>query len=123
MGNTIFFVGIVFIFFLAVEFIMMGAFQASSSTMTRRILGSFCRIFLVTFILAYLLLTGLFLFVGVDLLMDGEVSKGLSLLLSAVIVAVCVYVWLIRRWVKHIMALCQPPGLWNKILPQLAHAG
>ena len=100
MGNTIFFVGIVFIFFLAVEFIMMGAFQASSSTMTRRILGSFCRIFLVTFILAYLLLTGLFLFVGVDLLMDGEVSKGLSLLLSAVIVAVCVYVWLIRRWVK-----------------------
>ena len=102
LGNTIFFVGIVFIFFLAVEFIMMGAFQASSSTMTRRILGSFCRIFLVTFILAYLLLTGLFLFVGVDLLMDGEVSKGLSLLLSAVIVAVCVYVWLIRRWVKHI---------------------
>lgn len=102
MGNTIFFVGIVFIFFLAVEFIMMGAFQASSSTMTRRILGSFCRIFLVTFILAYLLLTGLFLFAGVDLLMDGEVSKGLSLLLSAVIVAVCVYVWLIRRWVKHI---------------------
>lgn len=102
MGNTIFFVGIIFIFFLAVEFIMMGAFQVSRSTMTRRILGSFCRIFLVTFILAYLLLTGLFLFVGVDLLMDGEVSKGLSLLLSAVIVAVCVYVWLIRGWIKHI---------------------
>ena len=102
MGNTIFFVGIIFIFFLTVELIMMGAFQASRSTMTRRILGSFCRFFLVTFILAYLLLTGLFLFVGVDLFMEGEVSKGLSLLLSAVIVAVCVYVWLIRGWIKHI---------------------
>lgn len=102
MGNTIFFVGIIFIFFLAVELIMMGAFQASRSTMTRRILGSFCRFFLVTFILAYLLLTGLFLFVGVDLFMEGEISKGLSLLLSAVIVAVCVYVWLIRGWIKHI---------------------
>ena len=101
MGNTIFFVFIVFIFFLVVEFIMMGAFQASSSTMTRRILGSFCRFFLVTFILAYLLLTGLLLLVGVDLLLDGEISKGISLLLSAVIVAVCVYVWLIRGWIKH----------------------
>ena len=101
MGNTIFFVGIIFIFFLVVEFIMMGAFQASSSTMTRRILGSFCRFFLVTFILAYLLLTGLLLLVGVDLLLDGEISKGISLLLSAVIVAVCVYVWLIRGWIKH----------------------
>ena len=100
MGNTIFLVGIVFIFFLAVEFIMMGAFQASSSTMTRRVLGSFCRIFLT--ILAYLLLTGLFLFVGIVLLVDGEISKGISLLLSAVIVAVCVYVWLIRGWIKHI---------------------
>ena len=102
MGNTIFFVGINFIFFLAVEFIMMGAFQASSSIMTKRILGSFCRIFLVIFILAYLLLTGLLLFVGVNRLMDGEISKGISLLLSAVIVAVCVYVWLIRGWLKHI---------------------
>ena len=101
MGNTIFFVGIIFIFFLVVEFIMMGAFQASRSTMTRRILGSFCRFFLVTFILAYLLLTGLLLLVGVDLLLDGEISKGISLLLSAVIVAVCVYVLLISGWIKH----------------------
>ena len=94
MGNTIFFVVILFIFFLAIEFIIMGAFQASSSTKTRRILGSFCRIFLATCILAYLLLTGLLLLVG-------EISKGISLLLSAVIVAVCVYVWLIRGWIKH----------------------
>lgn len=101
MGNTIFFVVILFIFFLAIEFIMMGAFQASSSTKTRRVLGSFCRIFLATCILAYLLLTGLLLLVGVDLLLDGEISKGISLLLSAVIVAVCVYVWLIRGWIKH----------------------
>lgn len=102
MGNTIFFVVILFIFFLAIEFIIMGAIQASSSTKTRRILGSFCRIFLATCILAYLLLTGLLLLVGVDLLLDGEISKGISLLLSAVIVAVCVYVWLIRGWIKHI---------------------
>ena len=102
MGDTIFFVVIHFIFFLAIEFIIMGAFQASSSTKTRRGLGSFCRIFLATCILAYLLLVGLFLFVGVDLLMAGEVSKGISLLLSAVIVAVCVYVWLICGWIKHI---------------------
>lgn len=102
MGNTIFFVVILFVFFLAIEFIMMGAFQASSSTKTRSILGSFCRIFLITCILAYLLLVGLFLFVGVDLLLNGQISKGISLLLSAAIVAVCVYVWLIRGWIKHI---------------------
>lgn len=102
MGNTIFFVVILFVFFLAIEFIMMGAFQASSSTKPRSILGSFCRIFLITCILAYLLLVGLFLFVGVDLLLNGQISKGISLLLSAVIVAVCVYVWLIRGWIKHI---------------------
>lgn len=102
MGNTIFFAGIVFIFFLAIEFIMMGAFQASNSTKAKGTLGKLCRAFLAICILAYLLLIGFFLFVGVDLLMDGEVSKGLSLLLSAVIVAVCVYVWLIRGWIKHI---------------------
>lgn len=106
MGNTIFFAGIVFIFFLAIEFIMMGAFQASNSTKAKGTLGKLCRAFLAICILAYLLLIGLFLFVGVDLLIDGEISKGISVLLSAIVVAACVYVWLIRGWVKHIKGKC-----------------
>ena len=102
MGNTIFFAVIVFAFFLAVEYIMMGAFQASGSTKTKRILGGVCRVFLAVCIVAYLVLIGLFLFVGADLLMEGEIEKGISLLLSAVVVAACVYVWLVRRWIQRI---------------------
>lgn len=102
MGNTIFSAVIVFAFFLAVEYIMMGAFQAAGFTKTKRILGGVCRAFLAVCIVAYLVLIGLFLFVEADLLMEGEIEKGISLLLSAVVVAACVYVWLVRRWIQRI---------------------
>ena len=42
------------------------------------------------------------LFIGGDLLLQGEISKGISVLLFSVIIAVCVYVWLIRGWIKPV---------------------
>lgn len=38
MGNKIFFVLGAFVFFLVLEFVMMGAFQAVGSTKTKRVL-------------------------------------------------------------------------------------
>lgn len=57
---------------------------------------------LAILIVGYLLLVGMSLFIGGDLLLQGEISKGISVLLYSVIIAVCVYVWLIRGWIKHI---------------------
>ena len=102
MGNKIFFVLGAFVFFLVLEFVMMGAFQAVGSTKTKMVLRTLCQAFLVILIVGYILLVGMSLFIGGDLLLQGEMSKGISVLLFSVIIAVCVYVWLIRGWIKHI---------------------
>lgn len=102
MGNKIFFVLGAFVFFLVLEFVMMGAFQAVGSTKTKRVLRTLCQAFLVILIVGYILLVGMSLFIGGDLLLQGEMSKGISVLLFSVIIVVCVYVWLIRGWIKHI---------------------
>ena len=93
MGNKIFFVLGAFVFFLVLEFVMMGAFQAVGSTKTKRVLRTLCQAFLVILIVGYILLVGMSLFIGGDLLLQGEMSKGISVLLFSVIIAVCVYVW------------------------------
>lgn len=102
MGGEIFFLVIAFVVFLALEFAMIGAFQLSSSTRTKKVLGSLCRVVLGICIIGYLLLVALFLFVGIDLILNGERSRGVSLLFSAMVMAVCVYIWLIRGWIKKI---------------------
>ena len=102
MGDKIFIILGFFVFFLVVEFVMMGAFQAVGSTKTKRVLRTLCQAFLAILIVGYLLLVGMSLFIGGDLLLQGEISKGISVLLYSVIIAVCVYVWLIRGWIKHI---------------------
>lgn len=61
-----------------------------------------CRVVLIACIIGYLLVVGISLFVGVDLLLKGEMSKGISVLTFAIIIAVCIYVWLVRGSVKHI---------------------
>ena len=100
MGNTIFFILIIFAFFLVIEFIMMGAFQ--SSNLTKTILSILCHAILVVCIVAYLLLAGLSLYIGFNFLLTGDTSKEISVLLFAITIAVCVYVWLIKGWAKHI---------------------
>lgn len=102
MGNTIFFILIVFAFFLVIEFVMMGAFRSSNSTKGKTILRVLCRVILAICIVAYLSLAGLSLYIGFDLILAGETGKGISVLLFAIVIAVCVYIWLIRGWVKHI---------------------
>ena len=102
MSNAIFFILIPFAFFLVIEFVMAGAFQSSNSTKGKIILGVLGRAILAICIVAYLLLAGLSLYIGFDLLLTGEPSKGISLLFFAIIIAVCVYIWLIKGWVKHI---------------------
>ena len=47
MGNTIFFILIIFAFFLVIEFIMMGAFQSSNLTKGKTILSILCQVILV----------------------------------------------------------------------------
>ena len=105
MGNTIFFILIIFAFFLVIEFIMMGAFQSSNITKGKTILSILCQVILVVCIVAYLLLAGLSPYIGFDFLLTGDTSKGISVLLFAIVIAVCVYVWLIRGWVKRIKEL------------------
>ncbi len=50
MGNRLFILFILFAFFLAMEFIMMGAFRLSNSTRAPKIIGIMCRVFLGLFI-------------------------------------------------------------------------
>ena len=102
MGNTIFFLLIIFVFFLVTECIMMGIFQSSNATKGKTILSVLCRAILTIYIAAYLLLAGLSLYIGFDFLFVGETSNGISALLFAIVIAVCVYIWLIRGWVKRI---------------------
>ena len=102
MGGTIFIVLIIFAFLLVMEFVMVGAVQSLNSTKGKTILSVLCRAILAVCIVAYLLLVGLSLYIGFDFLLTGDTSKGISVLLFAIVIAVCIYMWLIRGWVKHI---------------------
>lgn len=105
MGNTIFFLFILFAFFLVMELVMLGAFQLSKSTKAKKVIGIMCRAFLGLFIIGYLALVVLCVVVGVDLISKGEISQGISMFFFAVLIAVCVYIWLIRGWVKRIKGM------------------
>lgn len=105
MGNTIFFLFILFAFFLVMELVMLGAFQLSKSTKAKKVIGIMCRAFLGLFIIGYLALVVLCVVVGIDLISKGEISQGISMFFFAVLIAVCVYIWLIREWVKRIKGM------------------
>ena len=64
MGDKIFIILGFFVFFLVVEFVMMGAFQAVGSIKTKRVLRTLCQAFLAILIVGYLLLVGMSLFTG-----------------------------------------------------------
>lgn len=102
MGNTIFFILIIFAFFLVMELVKMGAFQSSKSTKAKKFISIMCQAFLWLFIIGYLALVMLCVVVGVDFIFKGEIGQGISVFFFAVLIAVCVYIWLIRGWVKHI---------------------
>ena len=105
MSSKILFLFVVFLFFIGVEFILFGVCRGSSSTNKVKMLRTICRVILGTIIIAYILLIGLFLWVGVDMLLNNNVSQGVSVLASGVIMGVCVYFWLIRGWIKHMKKL------------------
>ena len=102
MGNAIFFILINFAFFLVMELVMMGAFQLSKSTKAKKVVGIMCRAFLGLFIVCYLALVVLCVIVGIDLIFKGEIGQGISMFFFAVLIAACVYIWLITGWVKRI---------------------
>lgn len=101
MRNFIFLVG-AFVFFLFIEFVMMEAHQASPSTRGKKILIFFSRAILLFLILAYLLLVCASLFIGINLLLNGKTKDGVSVLLFSIIIAVCVYFWLIKGFIDRI---------------------
>ena len=102
MGNAIFFILTNFAFFLVMELVMMGAFQLSKSTKAKKVIGIMCRAFLGLFIIVYLALVVLCVVVCIDLIFKGEIGQGISMFFFAVLIAVCVYIWLITGWVKYI---------------------
>ena len=101
MSSKILFLFVAFLLFIGVEFILFGVFRGSPSTNKEKVIRTICRVILGTIIIAYTLLIGLFLWVGVDMSLNGNVSQGISVLASGAIMGVCVYFWLIRGWVKH----------------------
>ena len=105
MGNTIFFLFLLFAFFLVMELVMLGAFQLSKSSKAKKVIGIMCRAFLGLFIIGYLALVVLCVVVGVDLISKGEISQSISMFFFAVLIAVCVYIWLIRGWIKRIKGM------------------
>lgn len=102
MWNAIFFILINFAFFLVMELVMKGAFQSSKSTKAKKVIGVMCQAFLGLFIIGYLALVVLCAVVGVDLISKGEIGQGISVFFFAVLIAVCVCIWLITGRVKHI---------------------
>ena len=102
MGNAVFFLLMNLAFFLVMELVMMGAFQSSKSTKAKKVVGIMCQAFLGLFIIGYLALVVLCAAVGIDLISKGEIGQGISMLFFAVLIAVCVFIWLITGWVKHI---------------------
>ncbi len=102
MSNTIFFLFAVSLFFIGMEFIVLGAFRVSRSNQRDKAIQIICRVILGTIIIAYILLMGLFLYVGVDMMLSRKAEQGVSVLVSGAIMEMCVYFWLIRSWIKHI---------------------
>ena len=102
MGNAIFFIVMNFAFFLVMELVMMGAFQSSKSTKAKKVIGIMCKAFLGLFLIGYLALVVLCVVVGIDLISKGEIGQGISVFFFAVLIAVCVCIWLITGRVKHI---------------------
>ncbi len=102
MWNAIFFILINFAFFLVMELVMKGAFQSSKSTKAKKVIGVMCQAFLGLFIIGYLALVVLCAVVGIDLISKGEIGQGISVFFFAVLIAVCVCIWLITGRVKHI---------------------
>ena len=101
MSSKILFLLVASLFFIGAEFILFGVCRGSQSTNTEKVIRTICRVILGTIIIAYILLIGLFLWVGVDMILNSNVSQGVSVLASGAIMGVCVYFWLIRGWVKH----------------------
>ena len=81
---------------------MKGAFQSSKSTKAKKVIGIMCRAFLGLFIIVYLALVVLCAVVGNDHISNGEIGQGISVFFFAVLIAVCVCIWLITGRVKHI---------------------
>lgn len=102
MGNKIFIILIMFVFFLIMEIVMLGAFQLSHATGAKKIIGIMCRVFLVLFIIGYLGFVVLCIIVGCDFFSKGEIGQGISMFFFAALIAVCIYVWLIKGWIKRI---------------------
>ena len=101
MHSKIAFLLVVFLFFIGIEFILFGVCRGSPSTNRERVIRMICRVILGTILIAYILLIGLFLYVGGDMILSGAIEQGISVLASGGILGVCVYFWLIRGWVKH----------------------
>ena len=74
----------------------------SKSTKAKKVVGIMCRAFLGLFIVCYLALVVLCVIVGIDLIFKGEIGQGISMFFFAVLIAACVYIWLITGWVKRI---------------------
>lgn len=102
MGDKIFVILIVFVFFLIMELVMLGAFRLSNSTGAKKIIGIMCRVFLGLFIIGYIGFVALCIIVGFDFFAKGEIGQGISMFFFAVLIAVCVYIWLIKGWIKRI---------------------
>ena len=102
MGDKIFVILIVFAFFLIMELVMLGAFRLSNSTGAKKIIGIMCRVFLGLFIIGYIGFVALCIIVGFDFFANGELGQGISMFFFAALIAVCIYVWLIKGWIKRI---------------------
>lgn len=102
MSDKIFFLFILFVLFLIMELIMIGAFQLSNSTKAKKVIGILCRAFLGLFIIGYVALVTLCIVVGIDFISREEIRQGVSMFFFAALIAICVYVWLIRGWIKRI---------------------
>ncbi len=102
MSNTIIFLFVVSLFFIGIEFILLGACRRSQATKKAQRVRTICRVILGTLIIAYILLIGFFLYVGADMTLSGNAGQGISVLVSGAIMGVCVYFWLIRGWIKYV---------------------
>ncbi len=100
MSNIIF-LFVVFLFFIGIEFILFGVCRGSQLTNKGKVIRTICRVILGTLIIAYIVLIGLFLYVGAGMILSDKAGQGISVLASGAIMGVCVYFWLIRGWIKH----------------------
>ena len=101
MSSKILFLIVAFLTFIGIEFVLLGASRGYPSTNKEKVIQTICRVILGTLIMVYILLIGLFLWVGVDMILSSKVSQGVSVLAAGAIMGGCVYFWLIRGWVKY----------------------